>query len=228
MLVLSPKRITATLSAFALVLLLISVARNFHYQITGAELRVGTIFSFGDQVNVPTWYSSSLMLLCALLMLVIAWDSHDKGDRFARHWGFLSLLLIFLSANEVVLLHRRLFALFIYVLPLPGKHLIGFFLLTTFVVGLFLAYRKFLACLPRQILSSFVAVGTLYFAAALIDKLDKREYWRYMQTFGIERSPRLLTTVDEMLELISVIILIHAVLSYMSLHVKELRFFIKG
>jgi len=228
MLVLSPKRITVTLSVFAFTLLLISIVRNIYQQFTGAELRVGTIFSFGDQVNVPTWYSSSLMLLCALLMLVIAWNSHNNGDRFARHWGFLSLLFVLLSANEVALLHRRLFVFFIYVLPLPGKRLIGFFLLTACVVGLFLAYRKFLAHLPKQILSSFVVVGTLYFAAALIDKLDKREYWRYVETFGVERSPGLLTTVDEMLELIGVIILIHAVLSYMSLHIKELRFYIKN
>lgn len=228
MLVLSPKRITAVLSAFALVLLLISVLRNVYQQFTGAELRMGTVFSFGDQVNVPTWYSSSLMLLCALLLLLIAWERHHNGDRFARHWAFLSLLFAFLSLNEVVYLHRRLFVFFLYVLPLPGKRYIGFLLLVGFTVGLFLAYRKFLAHLPKRILGSFLVTGALYFTAVIIDKFDKRDYWQYMAAFGTERSPGLLTTADEMLELIGVIILIHAVLSYMSLHIKELRFYIKN
>lgn len=189
---------------------------------------MGTVFSFGDQVNVPTWYSSSLMLLCALLLLLIAWERHHNGDRFARHWAFLSLLFAFLSLNEVVYLHRRLFVFFLYVLPLPGKRYIGFLLLVGFTVGLFLAYRKFLAHLPKRILGSFLVTGALYFTAVIIDKFDKRDYWQYMAAFGTERSPGLLTTADEMLELIGVIILIHAVLSYMSLHIKELRFYIKN
>ena len=85
-------------------------------------------------------------------------------------------------------------------------------------------YRHFILHLPRKILTYFGLTAALYVTAAFVDRFDKRDAWNHIEMYGTWRSGgSVLTTLDEALELIGIIVLVHALLTYMSLYVKEVN-----
>jgi hypothetical protein len=225
MIVLSPKRVTLVLSAVAIALALINVIREVYQQVLGAELKLSTVFIFGDKINVPTWYSSALMLLAALLLLTIAWSGKSRGNQYTLHWGLLASLLLFLSLDEVSSIHRRVYFLSQY-LRVTNLQRIWVLLIILAFAGSVLLYRKFFAQLPRPIIIQFSITAILYWISFVVDKLDTRDYWNYYAMNGVMRTTRLWSTLDEVFELIGLIVFIHALLSYMSVNLKELRIYI--
>jgi hypothetical protein len=63
------------------------------------------LFSLSYEGNLPTWYSSALLLACAITLAAIA-PSAAAGQ--GRYWGLLSALFGYLSIDEAVGLHEQL------------------------------------------------------------------------------------------------------------------------
>lgn len=62
------------------------------------------LFELDAEGNIPTWYSSSL-LLCASLLLT--WNSliaEKRGDR--RCWAFIASVFLYLSIDEAAVIHE--------------------------------------------------------------------------------------------------------------------------
>ena len=102
-------------------------------------------FGLSYEQNLPTWYSSSLLLLCAVCLLLIALDKFRQQADFRYRWLILSLLFFYISLDETATLHEHLSELF----DLPGNFFYGWVI----PAGIFvLVVVRFQRRLLRQLL----------------------------------------------------------------------------
>jgi hypothetical protein len=162
--------------------------------------------------SVPAWFSSSLLLVCALLAFSLAVRDWEHTARYAGHWRVLAIVLLFMSLDEAVSLHERTIeplrsALntsgpFYYAWVIPG---------TAFVLAFVLAYRRFLLDLPpNKSRRLFAAAGTLYVCGALVMEMVGGAY---VDSYG-DANIAILTiiAVEEYLEMLGATTLLYALM----------------
>lgn len=142
---LNPWKLLAVLIGIALVLAAIDLVSQAprYYPFTFPEWRrVDRVFHMGREANVPTWYSAILMFLAGFLLALIAAAKRQGKDRFRWHWLLLSLIFIYLSADEAAVLHEELGSL-----------------LGTYIPNRFLRFGGWIG---------FAVIGMLLFAAVFL------------------------------------------------------------
>lgn len=120
------------------------------------------LFSLSYEGNLPTWYSSALLLVCAVTLGFIA-PGAPPGE--ARYWSLLAAVFGYLSIDEAVGLHEQLND----VVHLSGPLYFGWIVpagLAVLLLGL--AYLRFLRDLPPETRRRFVLAGALYVGGALL------------------------------------------------------------
>jgi len=166
------------------------------------------------ECNIPSWFSSALLLLCAFLLAVVAAAQRQLRDRHVGHWLALAVIFLFLSLDETAQLHELSIA------PLRSSfHTSGLFLYPWIIpaaicVAVFvLSYLGFLASLPRRSRWLFVAAGAIYVAGALgVEALSgQQESLHGEETVGYHA----LITVEELLEMAGLVVFIYALLDYL-------------
>ncbi|MFD0599432.1 hypothetical protein ACFQZ4_49820 [Catellatospora coxensis] len=65
-----------------------------------------TFVNVDKERNLPTWFSTTLLMLTTYVLWEIAKDTRAKGDRDAGHWRMLSLVFAFLSMDEISQMHE--------------------------------------------------------------------------------------------------------------------------
>lgn len=210
----SPKKIAQTLWSVTFFLVLnhiIGQAYKFFstHGSLGGYIR---LFNLDAEANIPTWYASSILFFCALL--VGAWARTLNRAPYAAHWLCLSLLFLFLSMDEAASLHEA-FGAFLENKFQPT----GFFTAAwvipglTFVAVAFLASLKFLGHLPRKTKYQFLGAGIIYVAGAVgLEMIAAKLWWSNHQFEGF--SYALLAGCEEFLEMSGVIAFIYSFLSY--------------
>jgi hypothetical protein len=69
------------------------------------ELRLR--FDLDQERNIPSWYSAALFLFAALLLVAAGNALRDRGRRFSAYlWYLLALVFVFLSLDDVAVLHE--------------------------------------------------------------------------------------------------------------------------
>lgn len=178
-----------------------------------------------ERNNLPTWYQSSTLLLCSLLLAVIALVKKNKGELDVRYWGFLAGIFLFLSADEAVSIHEQM------TMPLRGAFdLNGFFFLSWVIPAgiavfvLFAVYLKFLLRLPAATCGFFLIAGFVYLSGALGVEMIGAKYLEanhFIATnpeiVGIQRfNYALLTSLEEFLEMSGIVIFIYALIEQLN------------
>lgn len=172
----------------------------------------------GEQ-NIPALYSASALLLCSILLAIITSAKKVAGDLYVRHWGALSIIFLFLSLDELISIHERMidplrstlntsgFLYFAWVIP--GA---------IFVSICLLAFLRFLTHLPAKTRSLFLVAGTLFLAGAIgIEMVGG--YYSYL--YGQQNiTYAIITTLEEFLEMLGIVVFIYALLSYISSYMK--------
>lgn len=181
------------------------------------------LFNVDTEANIPTWYSSSALLVCAALLALIAMAKKAEQDQYTLHWSGLSTIFLLLSVDEAVVLHERLIAPVQSALGTSGIfHFAWVIPMGICVIVLLLLYLRFLAALPAQIQRLFLLAGAIYVSGTIGFEMIGAPLWEY---YGRETlAAAILTTIEEALEMIGVAVFIYALLSYISLSVKEIRF----
>jgi hypothetical protein len=185
-----------------------------HASFFGAD-NLYVVFDLWDEVSIPSWYSASLLLVCAALLGVIAVTKRQAGDRYRRHWTGLALIFLALSIDDASDLHGHTsyqlqatfetggFLAYAWVIPAA---------VACVVVGL--AYLRFLSDLPAPIRWRFLIGGALFITGALVMEMIEG---RYDTQHGVENMPyRIMVAIEESLEMAGVVIFISALLSYLS------------
>ena len=122
------------------------------------------LFSLSFEGNLPTWYSSALLLGCGILLAAIA----ARAASHRRHWGLLAGVFVYMSLDEVATLHERLNGL----VELGGVLTFGWVIPAALVVAaLGIAYLPFLRALPATTRRRFIVAGAIYVGGALLMEL---------------------------------------------------------
>ena len=108
--VLRPHRITLAFLLTAIRLTAVSWASDLLFFIGGRDHQLGLrpIVSVGNDISIPTCYSSFALLVCAALLFLIGSAKARERAPYARHWTILGGIFVFLSVDEVAGIHERL------------------------------------------------------------------------------------------------------------------------
>src|SRR6185503_2968640 len=94
----------------AVVVLLVAASTAVHVMtaITGHDTSYGltALFELDNENNIPTWYSSLLLLLSSVLLAVTA-RAQPAAWPETRYWWGLSLIFLLLSVDEAASLHEK-------------------------------------------------------------------------------------------------------------------------
>ncbi len=188
------------------------------------EYELGThstyfIYQFVRLVNVnresslPTWYASTLLLIAAVLLAVIAYAQRFRHAPYARHWGGLAAVFLYLSVDEGAEIHEKLTA------PLQDEfNTTGYLFFAwaiagaVFVVVVGLLYLRFVMRLPNRTRALFLLAAALYVGGAL--GLDAVGANKWYEEGGTSLTFSAIGTVEEFCEMLGLVVFIYALLSY--------------
>lgn len=178
------------------------------------------LFDVNREANIPTWFSSSILLLSALLCAIVYYRKREVKDKYAFHWAILALIFTGFSLDETAVLHEML------IIPLRALfNLKGFFYYGWIIVGIIsvviaaIFYYKFLLSLPRKTRNLFLLAATSFITGAIV---VESVTGFYADNYGNETYIYLLIgTLEESLEMVGIIIFIHALLSYLAIQSVE-------
>jgi hypothetical protein len=172
-------------------------------------------FDVNIENNVPTFFSTFLLVTSAALLAVIAFQPAVAG-REAAYWRWLCLIFLFLAVDEDASLHELLIDPMKVYLPLHGLLFFAWVVpygLAVLFVGLL--YLRFVLGLPARTRRLVIAAGSLYLAGVIGFELIGG--W-YLSEYGeSENMPySLLVAGEEFLEMSGVILFIYALLDYLA------------
>lgn len=194
---------------------------GFEYQMGLAER-----LYFGAELNLPTWFASSIILLNGLLLLWIARATALQRRRGARYWGALGVIFVLLSADEAASFHELLSPVFAGTMMHLGEQVGGIFVplsgkaelyawvipgvVATFVVGL--VFLRFLRLLPARTRLLFIASGAVFLTGALGLEIAGG---RYSGLYGADTVTFVvIMTLEETLEKVGMSMFLYALLCY--------------
>ena len=177
-------------------------------------------FNVDHERNIPTLYSFLALLFSALLLGVIAHAKNLDSDPYKNHWKILSFIFLWLSLDEVGQLHEKLMIPMRSLLNATGFLYFTWVVPIGFLVVIFLfCYRKFLLHLPVATKKMFVAAAALYIGGAIgVEMLGGY----VASTTGQENvSYVIVTTLEESLEMLGIVVFIHALISYIKTYLGD-------
>jgi len=182
------------------------------------DLPVVRIFSLSRESNVPTWYSSSLLLVCSFLLALIAASKKEEGARYVRHWVALAAIFLYISMDESAQIHELLNNLW----DLPGIFFFPWVIPAGILVVLFaITYLPFLLHLPPKTRLKVASAGGIYVGGALGVELILG-YWSDIHgtdNFGYS----LIDWIEESMEILGASLFCSALLEYLGTAVKDLH-----
>jgi hypothetical protein len=116
--------------------------------------------SLSYEANVPTWFSSSLLLACGVAAGAIA----RGAARWRRHWWGVAIGLGYASLDEATEIHEHLGGRF------DGHGVLYFdwvIFAIAFLIAMSLLYLRFVIALPRATRVGLIVAGALYLGGAV-------------------------------------------------------------
>ncbi len=213
----APSQVLRFLMLVTAILVVLSTAgQAIVYFLPDLPLRDGiaNLFYVGWEQNLPTLFSTMLLLLSALLFEVIAHAHRRAGGNYVRHWGVLSLVFLLLAFDEFGSVHeqatRRLRSLFdiqggpfryAWVIPAGAA-----------VLLLGAVLLRFLRHLPRPTRRRLWLAAVLFLSGALGLELVEGAYSSIHGKLNIVYV--VMITVEETLEMLGLAVLVYALLAY--------------
>jgi hypothetical protein len=208
----------------AILLCLISLAQDsLDYLVLGRDVPLEVLgykvdvhidkLDLDTEAGIPAWFSSSVLLLCSVLLATITSAYKRTDHRYVYHWCALCIIFALLSLDETISIHERFIeplrflwgtgGLFYFAWVIPGGAFAG--LLT-------LAYYRFVFDLPAKSRRLFIAAGALYLSGALgFEMLGGLWADHYGELNWIYR---VLVTAEEFLEMSGAILFLFALMRY--------------
>ncbi|WP_447978594.1 hypothetical protein [Candidatus Nitrospira bockiana] len=180
------------------------------------------LVSLDREMNLPTWYSSSVLLGCAVLLLVIASHARRLHDRFTGHWYGLAAVFAYLSLDEAAEIHEMTIRPLRSLFNTAGLLYSAWVILgAAFVSVIGLLYLRFLRSLPRSTRRRIVAAASLYVGGALgVESVAARS----IAIHGADTvAYALLVVLEEGLEMAGVAVFLCTLVSYLHQQAGEIR-----
>ena len=223
--IITSSKLTMVLAAITVVLVIASTVGQIVKHETAHKSMLGFVpkFNLDLENNIPTYFAVMLLMICSGLLALIASAKKKAGGRFVVHWSVLSVLFFLMSLDEAASIHELLNV------PLRAKLNMGpLFYFSWVVVGipfvmvLVLAYLKFVFHLPPRTKLLFCIAALLFFTGAVGFELIGG---RQAEVYGRESiSYTVLTSIEETLEMASLVLFIRALTDYLARHVGAISF----
>jgi hypothetical protein len=124
-------------------------------------------FSLTEEKNVPTWWSSFLLMACSVVLFAIAATKSRAAGEFRRHWIVLGAIFCYMSIDELVEIHEWLGSI-PSLNPFGSVLYYGWVVPASVLVLLFaVSYLRFLFHLPMPTRVKVAAAGFIYVGGAV-------------------------------------------------------------
>jgi hypothetical protein len=191
------------------------------FHVRGSQLV--KLFCLGYEQNVPTWYVSALLLLCALLLGVIAITKRQNQERYVAHWWILGAAFLHISVDETAKIHEIASSWF----DLGGFLYYGWVIPGGIIVTTMgLCYLPFLAHLPRKTRLRFTISGLIYVGGALGVEMIGASWAEHSGSDTIMFG--MLALLEEALEILGVTCFLIALIQYITHDAARLNISLKG
>ncbi|MBZ0278784.1 MAG: hypothetical protein K8I60_21745 [Anaerolineae bacterium] len=179
-------------------------------------------FNVNRESNIPTWYSTLLLLTCAVLLGIIALAHQQSGKAGARYWKGLALIFLYLSLDETAVIHEQLTIPLQESLRVTGYLYFGWVLVgAAVVIAIGLVYARFIFRLPPPTRRLFILAALLYVGGALVVESISANQWYQMDGESLLFSA--IGTLEELGEMLGAVVFIYALSTYIRDHVGEFR-----
>lgn len=218
-----PNRVFRALLVLVLALYILGLSVSLVGNLTshGRLMGLAALFHLSVEHNIPTWFSSGLLLMSSALLAVIANAERSRQSRYVRYWWLTALMFLIMSVDEAASLHERAATAIGYVLPGEMLTIYGWVIPgSILVITIAAAYAKFLSSLPRETRRLFVISGLLYIGGAVVLEAVGRG-WEARQ--GLENVPyTIMMTSEELMEMLGAALFVYALLAYIADHISDL------
>jgi hypothetical protein len=175
------------------------------------------LFDVNSEGNVPSWFSSMLLMGGAVLAALLAALVRRGGGRDAGYWAGLAVVLSLLSLDEVAALHERLGGPAAGVLGGSTRGALHFAWIVpggVLALGVGLAFLGFVVRLPPGIRRLVVAAAAMYLTAAVgLEALGGV----VLEAQGDRASYLLVTAAEEGLEMAASVLFLYAAMRMLHL-----------
>ena len=214
----NPKKVSIVLVSIMVFFILTSFSNNL-IELAGyaPELsRYTNKLDLDVESNIPTFFSSFLLFSAGVLMGVIAWLHKRDKIRFRWAWNILAGIFIYLAVDESTKLHELLTPPLRAMFKTSGFFTYAWVLAAIpLVIILGIIFLPFLLNLSVKTRRLFIIAAVLYVGGAVGMEIIGAGY---IANFGIETiGYKLLSTLEESLEISGLIVLIYALLDYIGL-----------
>jgi hypothetical protein len=192
------------------------------------------IFDVGEERSIPTWFQSTALAMSAFLLATIAVAVRRRGHRWALHWGALAAIVLFLSVDEVAAIHEAVGADLKYLLETtaditPGGAISFFWVVPGMLVvaAVIVTFARFVRRLPPVTRRLILVAGGLFLAGAFGFEMLSAQVvalaggvadWQQAGD-APKIAVGLLTSVEEMLEMLGGVTLVYALLRHLRDHI---------
>jgi hypothetical protein len=228
---LNPSSIARVLGAVAFLLVLASIGGQVMAHLTrhAQVYALARLFYVDAERNIPSDFSTLLLLFAALLLAVITVLKRQQTDSPVSYWAILSFGFLCMAADEAWSFHERLIK---PVRRLLGDDNLGVFYFAWVIPGIALVlvlalfFLRFLLRLPAKTRRTFLMAATLYIGGAIGVELIGGRFAELHGTRNLTYS--MMVSVEESLEMAGAITFIWALLVYIADNYKEVRFRFEG
>jgi len=225
-----PRKVMIILLTLGLLLVPASLSMDVTEQIIWQRIVFfGEKFDLDHEYNIPTGFSSLLLLISSALSWLIAKHNSlgENTNLYKNHWMGLSVLFLFLALDEVAVLHENLGDLLIKVKLFEREWIL---LALPFLLIFVVFYMRFFLLLPKEIKNMLFLAAILYVGGAVGVELLNGWYEDVYDVYNDDKLAGLqvLTTIEESLEMAGIMVYIYALLKYMSVNNSEIVFRVKS
>ena len=185
------------------------------------------LFDVNREANIPTWFSSLLLILNAFILAIIAVRTKAQQGPYHTQWFVLAAIFLYLSIDESALLHEMTEKPVRTALGVSGYLYFAWIIpALCFLVVLGIYLRRFLFDLPNKTRWLFLLAGAVYVGGAVgMESIGSNIFasnpWNKTMAY------RLWATLEESFEMVGLIIFFYALLNYVAQNMPEIVFFVK-
>lgn len=172
-------------------------------------------FYFDYEESVPTYFSSIILLLSAILLAIIFKVKFKLSDPFSTNWMMLSILFAILSIDEIAGFHEIIIDPLNNLLHFSGYLRFSWVIPALIFVFIFtLSYLKFLNSFSSKYRNGFILSGFIYVLGAIGIEMISAKLFINDVVSANDLIYNLVITLEESLEMLGVMIFITVLLSY--------------
>ncbi len=206
---LNPKKIVKILITISVVLIFLSLSGDIAFNIYNRHFGL-TFFQDENKTSITTWYSSSLSLACALLLIKISYSQALANSDYRLHWKILASIFFALSITKATSFHKYFLHLASSTLESIGLSIPSFFIGILLILLFFLFYISFFIRLNKRVRRLIFIAVAIYVPGSIFMELIAGIFYIHNTTLIYS----LFSGIEELFEMVGNIIFLYALFSY--------------